>query len=79
MTRHCYIRGVTGLRSGTKTPAIEILMPTRFAINQVTTESTNIYQYVYSPRDNTLVLVDPIDIDGEVLEEEYIDWDSKWL
>ena len=45
-------------------------MLTRFAINQVTTESTNIYQYVYSLRENTLVLVDPIDIDGEVPEEE---------
>ena len=54
-------------------------MPTRIAINRITTESTNIYQYVYSLRENTLVFVDPIDIDGEVPEEEYIDWDSKWL
>ena len=54
-------------------------MPTRFAINRVTTESTNIYQYVYSLRENTLVFVDPIAIDGDVTEEEYIDWDSKWL
>ena len=34
---------------------------------------------MYSPRDNTLVFVDPIAIDGDVTEEEYIDWDSKWL
>ena len=42
MTRHWYIRGIIGLSSGTKTPETDILMPTRFAINRVTTESTNI-------------------------------------
>ena len=34
---------------------------------------------MYSPGDNTLVVVDPIGIDGEVPEEDYIDWEAKWL
>ena len=34
---------------------------------------------MYSPGENTLVVVDPIGIDGEVPEEDYIDWEAKWL